>query len=258
MDLATIIGIIGGAAFIAAAILLGGSFSQFMDGPSVMIVIGGGVAATLIRFPLAGIVQAFSTGGKVAFSHKKIEPREILDKIAEMGDIVRKTGPLGLEGIELDEPNLKKGAQFIADGYDLKFIKESMELARDQYLTRLSEGQRVFKALGDAAPAFGMIGTLVGLVQMLANMDDPSKIGPAMAIALLTTLYGAILANLVCLPISDKLTSKLGFEEINQTLIIDGITAIRDGKSPALIREMLIAYLPEAQQSALIAEEEAA
>ncbi|VAW20026.1 Flagellar motor rotation protein MotA [hydrothermal vent metagenome] len=258
MDFATIIGIIGGAAFISVAILLGGSFGQFMDGPSVLIVIGGGMAATLIRFPLSGIIQAFATGGKVAFSHKKVEPREILDKIAEMGDIVRKTGPLGLESIELDDPNLKKGAQFIADGYDLKFIKESMELARDQYLTRLTEGQRVFKTLGDAAPAFGMIGTLIGLVQMLANMDDPSKIGPAMAIALLTTLYGAVLANLICLPISDKLTAKLGVEEINQTLIIDGIVAIRDGKSPALIREMLISYLPDAQQLVLLAEEEAA
>ncbi len=258
MDLATIIGIIGGAAFISLAILLGGSFGQFIDGPSVMIVIGGGLAATLIRFPLSGIIQAFVTGGKVAFSHKKVDPREILDKIAEMGDIVRKTGPLGLESIELDEPNLKKGAQFIADGYDLKFIKDSMELARDQYLTRLSEGQRVFKAFGDAAPAFGMIGTLIGLVQMLANMDDPSKIGPAMAIALLTTLYGAVLANLVFLPVSDKLIAKLDTEEINQTLIIDGIVAIRDGKSPALIREMLMSYLPETQQSALLAEEEAA
>ncbi|VAW19712.1 Flagellar motor rotation protein MotA [hydrothermal vent metagenome] len=258
MDIATILGMLGGAVFIVVAILMGGSFSQFMDGPSVMIVIGGGVAVTLIRFPLSGVLQAFATGGKVAFTHKKAEPREIIEKTAEMGDIVRKSGPLGLENLELDEPNLKKGAQFIADGYDIKFIRDSMELARDQYLTRLSEGQRVFKSLGDAAPAFGMIGTLVGLVQMLANMDDPSKIGPAMAVALLTTLYGAVLANLVCLPISDKLTAKLGFEEINQTLIIDGIVAVRDGKSPALIREMLIAYLPEAQQHAMIEEEEKA
>lgn len=136
----------------------------------------------------------------------------------------------------------------IADGYDGSFIRESMELARDQYLTRLMEGQRVFKSLGDAAPAFGMIGTLVGLVQMLANMDDPSAIGPAMAVALLTTLYGAVLANLICLPIADKLVAKLGFEEINQTLIIDGIMSVREGKSPALIREMLVAYLPESQR----------
>ncbi len=168
-----------------------------------------------------------------------------------MGDIVRRSGPLGLENVEVEEPNLRKGAQYIADGYDAVFIREAMELERDHYIGRLSEGQRVFKSLGDAAPAFGMIGTLVGLVQMLANMEDPSAIGPAMAVALLTTMYGAVLANLVCLPLSDKLLSKLEMEEINQTLIIDGIMSIRDGKSPALITQMLTAYLPEAQRDNL-------
>lgn len=249
MDLATILGIVAGAAVIALAIFLGGSFMQFVDLPAVLIVIGGGMAATLIRFPLAGVLKAFRTGGKVAFTHNKVEPRELIEKIAEMGDIVRRAGPLGLESVEIDEPNLQKGAQMIADGYDGNFIRESMELERDQYLTRLMEGQRVFKSLGDSAPAFGMIGTLVGLVQMLGNMDDPSAIGPAMAVALLTTLYGAVVANLVCLPVADKLTAKLGFEEINQTLIIDGIMSVRDGKSPALIREMLVAYLPENQRA---------
>lgn len=249
MDLATIIGIGAGASVVVIAILLGGSFGQFIDMPSVLIVFGGGFAATLIRFPLAGVLGAFQTGGKVAFTHVKVEPREMIEKIAEMGDIVRRSGPLGLETIEVADPNLKKGAQMIADGYDAAFIRESMELARDQFLTRLAEGQRVFKSLGDAAPAFGMIGTLVGLVQMLANMDDPASIGPAMAVALLTTLYGAVISNLVCLPISDKLAAKIGFEEINQTLIIDGVMSVRDGKSPSLIREMLVAYLPEGQHS---------
>jgi len=249
VDLATILGMIAGAGVIALAILLGGSFAQFVDLPSVLIVIGGGMAATLIRFPLAGVLNAFKIGGKVAFTHVKVEPRELIEKIAEMGDIVRRSGPLGLESIDIDEPNLQKGSQMIADGYDGNFIRESMELARDQYLTRLSEGQRVFKSLGDSAPAFGMIGTLVGLVQMLSNMDDPSAIGPAMAVALLTTMYGAVIANLICLPISDKLIAKLAVEEINQTLIIDGIMSVRDGKSPALIREMLVAYLPESQRT---------
>lgn len=249
MDIATIVGMIVGAAVIVVAILLGGSFGMFVDIPSVLIVVGGGLAATLIRFPLAGILKAFATGGKVAFQHKKVEPRELIDKISEMGDIVRRSGPLGLESIEVDDENLAKGAQMIADGYDGDFIRESMELARDQFISRLTEGQRVYKSLGDAAPAFGMIGTLVGLVQMLGNMEDPSAIGPSMAIALLTTLYGAIIANLICLPISDKLEAKLDVEEVNQTLIIDGIMSVRDGKSPALIREMLVAYLPENQRA---------
>ncbi|GGA58711.1 motility protein A [Pelagibacterium lentulum] len=248
MDLATIIGIVFGAAVIAFAIFMGGSFAAFVDAPAILIVLGGGFAATLIRFPLSGVAKAVVTGGREAFTHKKVEPRELIEKIAQMGDVVRKQGPLGLEGVDFDEPSLRKGAQYIADGYDAAFIRESMELERDRYLARLSEGQRVFKSLGDAAPAFGMIGTIVGLVQMLGNMDDPSAIGPAMAVALLTTLYGAVLANLVCLPISDKLIAKLDVEEVNQTLIIDGVMSIRDGKSPTLIREMLVAYLPEHQR----------
>jgi chemotaxis protein MotA len=249
MDLATIIGIVAGGMVVVIAIMLGGSFSAFVDIPSILIVIGGGFAATLIRFPLIGVAHAFQVGGKVAFTHVKVEPREIIEKIANMGDIVRRSGPLGLEGVDLGDASLRKGAQMIADGYDASFIRDSMELARDQFLTRLTEGQRVFKSLGDAAPAFGMIGTLVGLVQMLGNMDDPSAIGPAMAVALLTTLYGAVISNLICLPISDKLIAKIGTEEINQTLIIDGIMSVRDGKSPNLIREMLVAYLPEHQRT---------
>jgi chemotaxis protein MotA len=129
VDLATILGMIAGAGVIAVAILLGGSFSQFVDGPSVLIVIGGGMAATLIRFPLAGVLNAFQVGGKVAFTHVKVEPRELIEKIAEMGDIVRRSGPLGLESLEIAEPNLQKGSQMIADGYDGNFIRDSMELA---------------------------------------------------------------------------------------------------------------------------------
>lgn len=254
MDLATIIGLLAGAAVIAMAIFPGGTISQFADLPSVLIVVGGGTAATLIRFPIAGVANALLTGGKVAFIHKKVEPRDLITRIAHMGDVVRRTGPLGLENLEIAEPYLRKGAQLIADGYDAAFIRESMELERDQYLNRLAEGQRVFKSLGDATPAFGMTGTLVGLVQMLSNMDDPSAIGPAMAVALLTTLYGAVIANLVCLPVADKLTAKLAVEEINQTLIIDRIMSIRDGKSPNIIREMLVAYLPEQQRGELVAE----
>lgn len=254
MDFATIIGIVIGLAVIGWAIALGGSFTAFVDLPSVLIVLGGGMAATLVRFPLSGIGRAFAMGGKVAFTHKKVEPRELIQKISEMSEIARRSGPLGLEGFEAGEPNLSKGAQYIADGYDAAYIRESMELARDQYLQRLTEGQRVFKSLGDSTPAFGIIGTVVGLVQMLGNMEDPSTIGPAMAIALLTTLYGAVVANLICLPIADKLTAKFEVEEINQTLIIDGVISVREGVSPSLIREKLVAYLPDHQHKSMLDE----
>lgn len=250
MDIATIIGIVGAMTVIVIAILLGGSISQFIDIPSILIVIGGGLMATIIRFPIAGIGSALALGGKIAVTNKKIEPREMIEKIAELADIVRKNGPLGLENVEIEDPMLSKGMQFVADGYDLSFIKDTLEKERDLSLTRLSEGHRVFKSLGDACPAFGMIGTLVGLVQMLAAMDDPSAIGPAMAVALLTTLYGAVVSNVICIPMADKMDSKFELEELNHTLIIDGVLQIRESKSPNLIKEMLLAYLPDSQRAA--------
>jgi chemotaxis protein MotA len=245
MDLATLIGIIGAFGIVTTAIFLGGSFGQFVDVPSMLIVIGGGLAATLIRFQVTDIIFAFITGFKVALSGKNASPRDLISEITNLGEIVRKSGPLGLENVDVSDPILAKGVQYVADGYELEFIKESMERERDLQLTRLSEGRRVFKALGDSAPAFGMIGTLVGLVQMLANMDDPAAIGPSMAVALLTTLYGALISNIICLPLVDKLDAKFDVDELSQTLIIDGVCQIRESKSPALIKEMLVAYLPE-------------
>lgn len=250
MDIATIVGIGFGAAVVAMAIFLGGSAGSFVDIPSILIVIGGATAATLVRFPLSSVGAALVLGGKVAFTHRKIEPRHLIDEIAELADIMRKKGPLGLEQVDVDHDFLSKGIQYIADGYDSEFITSSLERERDLALERLESGQRIFKAIGDAAPAFGMIGTLVGLVQMLAHMDDPSKIGPSMAIALLTTLYGAVIANLVALPIADKLELKSKIEEVNLTLILDGVVQLRDAKSPNLIREMLVSYLPEKHREA--------
>ncbi|SFO49799.1 chemotaxis protein MotA [Cohaesibacter marisflavi] len=254
MDIATLIGMVAACGVVVTAILLGGTLGQFIDIPSVLIVVGGGLAATLIRFTLGGIGGAIMTGGKVAFSGKSANPREMIEKITELADVARKSGPLGLEGVDVDDPVLAKGVQFIADGYEPNFIRESMERERDLYIERLQEGKRFYKQLGDAAPAFGMIGTLVGLVQMLAAMDDPSAIGPAMAIALLTTLYGSLISNIICIPITDKLDAKLDGEDLNQTLIIDGVMQIRENKSPNLIREMLLAYLPEKARNELLDE----
>ena len=254
MDIATIIGMVVGVFVVGLAIFIGGDFLTFINLPSVRIVFGGAFAATLIRFPLANVFLALPLGGKAAFTHKKTEPRQLIDEVAKLSDVIRKNGPLGLENVEIEDDFLAKGVQQIADGYEPQFIRESLERERDRNLERLEEGQRIFKAIGDAAPAFGMIGTLVGLVQMLSTMDDPSTIGPSMAIALLTTLYGAVVANLVCLPIADKLGEKVKIEEVNQTLVIDGIMQIRENKSPALIREMLVAYLPEKHRAEMMQE----
>ena len=245
MDLATIIGIILGCIIVAAAIFMGGEFMTFVNVPSLLIVFGGTIAATVLRFQLSAVMSSFIIGGKIAFTQKKLNPREVIDEVARLADIIRKSGPLGLEGVDIEDEFLAKGAQYIADGYEGSFIVESLERERDLTLERLEEGKRFFKAMGDSAPAFGMIGTLVGLVQMLSTMDDPSTIGPSMAVALLTTLYGALIANLMCLPIAEKLDAKFKAEQVHLTLAIDGITQIRENKSPDIIKEMLIAYLPE-------------
>ena len=258
MDIATIAGILAGSLVVGYAILSGGDVGTFVNIPSMLIVIGGGFAATVIRFPLKNVFQALALGGKVAFTHRQDDPREMIDQIAELADKVRREGPLALDNLEVEDPFLKKGSQFVADGYEPAFIQESLELERDQNLARLDEAQRIYKAIGDAAPAFGMIGTIVGLVQMLSNMEDPSTIGPAMAVALLTTLYGALIANLVALPISDKLSTKGKLVDVSQTLTIDGVMQLSAGKNPNLIREMLVAYLPEKVRMEVAAAEAAA
>ncbi len=253
MDIATIAGILAGSIVVAVAILIGGDAGTFLNLPSILIVVGGGFAATVIRFPLANVLSALVLGGRVAFTHKNTNPKEMINVIADLAMIVRRDGPLGLEKAEIENDFLKKGAQYVADGYDEQLIIEALERERDLNLQRLDEGQRIYKAIGDAAPAFGMIGTLVGLVQMLSTMDDPSTIGPAMAVALLTTLYGAVIANLIALPIADKLSAKMLIEEVSQTLAIDGVLQLRAGKNPNLIRELLVAYLPEKQRAQMLA-----
>lgn len=245
MDITTGIGLVAGAAVITTLILMGGDFRMFYDIHAVIIIGGGSLAATLIRFPLVAILHGLPLGMKFAFTMRNITQRELVDEIAGLAEIMRKEGPIGLEKAETDDVFLAKGIRFVADGYDAGFIRDNLERDRDNFLTHLDEGQKIYRAIGDCAPAFGMIGTLIGMVQMFANMTDPSKLGPFMAIALLATLYGAVVANLFCLPIADKLHVKLVDEEINRTLIIDGILMMREAKSPALVREMLLAYLPE-------------
>lgn len=245
MDIATSLGLIAGIIVLCTLILMGGDFRMFYDIHAVIIIFGGSFAATLIRFPLSAMLHGIPLGAKFAFTLRRTTARDLVDELASIAEIARKQGPVGLEKVETDDPFLAKGIRYVADGYDATFIRDNMERDRDNFLMHLDEGSKIYRAVGDCAPAFGMIGTLLGMVQMFSNMSDPSKLGPFMAVALLATLYGALVANLICLPIADKLHVKLLDEETNRTLIIDGILMIRDSKSPALVREMLLAYLPE-------------
>jgi chemotaxis protein MotA len=245
MDFATLIGFGLAIAVVGGLMVLGGDPAVFLDSHSAIIVFGGAIAATMIRFPLHATLHGVPVGLKYAFTMRKISPRDLITEIGQLAETVRKSGPLALENAQVSDPFLAKGVRFIADGYDGDFIREGLELERDLLLGRLSEGEKIFRSVGDCAPAFGMVGTLIGMVQMFANMSDPSTLGPYMAIALTATLYGALMQNFVGTPIADKLHLKFAEEDLNLTLIIDGILQIRDAKSPALVREMLQAYLPE-------------
>jgi chemotaxis protein MotA len=245
MDIMTGAGLVAAFIVIATMMLLGGDVHMFVSEHAIIIIFGGSIAATMIRFPLGVILHGLPLGAKYAFTMSRLSAHDLVDELARIAEIARKQGPVGLEKVETDEPFLAKGIRYVADGYDLEFIRDNLERDRDNFLMHLDEGSKIYRAIGDCAPAFGMIGTLIGMVQMFANMTDPSKLGPFMATALLATLYGALVANIFCLPIADKLHGKLLDEETNRTLIIDGILMIRDSKSPTLVREMLLAYLPE-------------
>lgn len=246
MDIATIAGLIAGVATIVGIIIIdGGNFGAYYDKHAVIIIFGGATAATMVRFSFASMLHGLPMGLRYAFQMRTMEPRTLIDEITRVAEVVRKSGPIALENIKVDDPFLAQGIRYIADGYDKDFIRDTLERERDNFLMRLEEGSKIYRAIGDCAPAWGMIGTILGMVMMFANMDDPSKLGPAMATALLATLYGAVIANMVTLPIADKLHLKLEEEEVSRSLIIDGILQIRDAKSPTLVREMLLAYLPD-------------
>jgi chemotaxis protein MotA len=246
MDFATGAGLLAGIGVIVGIILIdGGNFRAYYDIHAVIIIFGGATAATMVRFPFSVIAHGLPMGIRFAFQMRTIHPRELIEEITRVAEVVRKSGPIALENVQVDDPFLAQGIRYIADGYDKEFIRDTMEKDRDNFLQRLDEGSKVYRAIGDCAPAWGMIGTIMGMVVMFANMSDPSRLGPAMATALLATLYGAVIANMITLPIADKLHIKLEEEEISRSLIIDGILQIRDAKSPTIVREMLLAYLPD-------------
>lgn len=252
MDIATFLGIGGGFGVLIIAVFLEGSkLSMFMDILATNVVILGALTTTMARFTMGGFIAALTTGLKAVAINHHVSSRDMIEKIAELADIVRKQGPLGLEAVEIEDEFLAKGMRMIADGFDLHVIRETLERERDLHVERLEDANKLFTFMGNAAPGMGMVGTIIGLISMFAHMDDPKKIGPGMAVALLTTLYGAVMANVVALPIADKLQIKSIEENINFTLVIDGVLMIRENKSPAVIRDMLISYLPNKHRAAL-------
>ncbi len=247
MDLATLIGFLGAMGAIVASIMMGGSFGMFINGPSLMIVIAGTMMVVLMKFPLSYTLGAFKVAMK-AFVYKSQKPEEIIEQSVELANIARKEGLLGLEQVEVKNPFLKKGIELLVDGHDAEFVRKMLSKDINLTIERNEDGVAIFKSIGDIAPAMGMIGTLIGLVQMMSSMDDPKSLGPAMAVALLTTFYGAVVANAFALPIADKLAIRSKEERINKSMILEGVSAIQEGMNPRVIESMLRTYLPENQQ----------
>lgn len=248
MDLATLIGMVGAMVIILTAMMLSGGVGMFVDIPSVLIVIAGSILVVMSKFGLRQFLGAGKVAAK-AFMFKVDDPAEMIDEIVGLADEARKGGLLVLEDKELSSDFLQSGIQLLVDGHEPEVVKTLLSKDKDKAVERHSLGADIFGALGNVAPAMGMIGTLVGLVAMLSNMDDPKSIGPAMAIALLTTLYGAMLANMVAIPIADKLSLRRGEEDMTKNLIIDALLAIQGGQNPRVIDSMLRNYLPEGQRT---------
>lgn len=247
MDLATIVGIIGAIALIVISMLMSGELGMFVNGPSLVIVVGGTVFAVMAKFGLGQFLGALKIAGK-SFVVKLPDPNELIEEIVALADEARKGGLLSLEGKEVSSDFLQRGIQLLVDGHDPDVVKSLLSIDKNKAAERHEVGSSIFASMAEMAPAMGMIGTLVGLVAMLANMDDPKSIGPSMAVALLTTLYGAIIANAMCGPISDKLKLRAAEEALIKSLVIDALLAIQGGQNPRVIDSMLRNYLPEGKR----------
>ena len=245
MDIATILGLIVGFGLILASIAMGGGgLSPFIDVPSMMIVFGGAAAASFINFPLNKVLGSFSVILK-CFLFKLPDQMKVIEDFKEYAAIARKDGLLALEGkiSEVKDAFTRRAVEALISGTPVEQVKISLETELSCIEQRHSQGKKIVDACGAAAPAFGMIGTLIGLVQMLRNLSDPSKIGGGMATALLTTLYGALVANVVCIPLAGKLEARSQQETNLREMIIQGVVALGEGAAPRAMEEQLITFL---------------
>lgn len=248
MDIATLVGFLGGMGIIVAAIMMGGDFGLFVNVPSILIVFGGTFMVTLMKIPLSDFFRSFGVALK-AFFNKLEDPAKLIEESVRLADVARKNGLLALENETVENEFLQKGISLCVDGHDPALIRKMLSQDINMAIKRHEVGQTMWSSVGDMAPAMGMIGTLVGLVQMLANMSDPASIGPAMAVALLTTLYGAVIANAFAIPLADKLALISEYERDTKSLIIETINGIQEGMNPKVLEALLNTYLPEKKRT---------
>lgn len=249
MDIATIIGLVAGIALVLITIMMGAAPAIFVNIPSFILVVGGTLAATLINFPLSDVLSVFNTV-KNTFVQKVASTEALIEQLVEFATVARREGILALEShaSEANDEFLQKSVQLAIDGTAPELIKDILTTEIAFMEDRHAMGQSILGAMGAFAPAFGMIGTLMGLIQMLAALDDPSKIGGGMAIALITTLYGALLANLIFLPLTGKLRVRTTLELLQKEIIIEGILSIQSGDNPRVVEQKLKAFVSPAMR----------
>ncbi|HOZ47415.1 MAG TPA: MotA/TolQ/ExbB proton channel family protein [Candidatus Hydrogenedentes bacterium] len=244
MDIATIIGLVAGIGLVVISIVMGGDPGLFWSLSSIVIVVGGTISSTLLNYPLRDVLSVFNTV-KNALVHKETSPASLIETLVSFATVARREGILALESHagEAGDEFLEKSVQLAIDGTAPELIKDILTTEIAFMEDRHSMGQGILTAMGTYAPAFGMIGTLIGLVQMLATLDDPSKIGAGMAVALLTTLYGALMANVLFLPAAGKLKVRTANELLVKEVIIEGILSIQSGDNPRVVEQKLKAFV---------------
>ena len=251
MDLSTIIGM--GAAFglMLMAILQGGPLTMFINVPSIMIVFGGTIGVAFVHYPFGDLFDAVNVAKKTIL-HKESSINDMIIQLMEFANKARKEGILALQGAmeQVDDEFLIKAMQMAVDGQEPDTLRSMLNTEIEYIEQRHDKGANIFLAIGAYSPAMGMVGTLIGLVQMLQTMDDPAKIGPAMAVALLTTFYGAVIANVVCIPMAGKLKNRSDSEVLIKTLIIEGMQSILSGENPRIMEQKLHAFIaPKLRES---------
>lgn len=251
MDIATILGLIFGVFCVVWSILLDGSLVAFWNLPSVVIVLGGGISASFISYKISEIKPVLKVVIKV-FIGKETSQIDLIRKLVELSMKARRDGLLSLEAEQenINDEFLKASLQLVIDGVEPDIIVDSMDLEIENMKARHDKGSGLFKTLAAQFPAWGMIGTLIGLIQLLLVLDDPSKIGPAMSVALVTTFYGCILANLICNPIANKLSVKSKEEIQQKKMIIEGVLSIQAGENPKILEHKLKTFLSPKQKLA--------
>ncbi len=250
IDFATVAGIIAGVGLLVGAIMMGGSLGMFINIPSILIVFGGTAAATLINFPMfevVGVIRVLPRAFKASYT----EPSTIMRQIIHLCGEAKKQGVLGLEAhtAKINNRFFQTAIGMVVDGLDPDHVTSTLRLQNMTIRERHKTGRMLLESAGTWAPAFGMIGTLIGLIQMMANMEDPSQIGPQMAIALLTTFYGAVLANLIFLPMAGKLKRLTEIEILTNSIIIEGVVGIQTGAAPTVLEGRLKSYLETTRQA---------